>query len=172
MKRLCMISLNVAQNGPETRITCMLGITKTDEHTPKRPRRHNFWSLTTSLSLAEADGDAAPHEWTVNFTELVVLLTVGGVAGVAALCRALIVRRMHADTATPLHDIDDSDSESESEPDSGSASTVVSVDEDSSEEEIRLVSNSCVFNSFCAFLCASSDPIFIRYSDESEWRTY
>ena len=27
-----MISLNIAQNGPETRISCMLGITKTNRH--------------------------------------------------------------------------------------------------------------------------------------------
>ena len=36
----------------------------------KRPRRHNFWSLTTSLSLAEGDGEGALAEWAVYLVAL------------------------------------------------------------------------------------------------------
>ena len=66
---------------------------------------------------------------------MVVLLTAGGVAGVAACCRALVVRWVHADADIARHE---GGADSESQSDFGSASTFVSVEEDS-EEETRLV---------------------------------
>ena len=67
-----------------------------DGHTPKRPRRHNFWSLTTSLSLAEADGDRA-------LPQLAIYMTIAGVVGIiiAACFRPVFVRWMLPDTADP-----------------------------------------------------------------------
>ena len=127
-----------------------------NEHTPKRPRRHNFWSLTTSLSLAVADGEGAVFA---------ILATVGGFVGLAACCRAVIVRWMHAniaDTATGTHE------DSESESDFGSTPTFVSFEDDSSEDSskqgrfvhvggVPLTCASCIFGySFYGIVCVKT----------------
>ena len=96
---------------------------------------------------------------------LAILATAGGVVGLAACCRAVIVRWMHADigdTATATQE------DSESESDFGSTPTFVSFEDDSSEDSskkgrfvhvggVPLTCASCIFGySFCGIVCVKT----------------